>query len=215
MSIWLSCSSTTSSGRLEIRSPSSMSTLLDSRTRCSWRSTCDSGVVVFHCMSLKLQKPVPIDLVGGSQETSPTVHAPSKPKDPRSPDSVTNQYSFSLISKSTVYLSFPTLCCGAISASVSDSWAPVGVSEVVFTQHLKDFLVFVVRMSPFHHHPLILNPHHSSYWSLCMLRSWWKTAFCRGSDHSLSLVFHIVHLFVTFSFAKVLWLSRLSIESHR
>ncbi len=34
-------------------------------------------------MTLKLQKTTPIDLVGGSQEPSPTVDAPSKPKVPR------------------------------------------------------------------------------------------------------------------------------------
>ena len=43
-----------------------------------------------------------------------------KPKDPRSPDSMSSQYSFSLFSKSTVYVSFPTLFCGDISVSVSD-----------------------------------------------------------------------------------------------
>ena len=105
----------------ELRPSSSLSTLLDSRSRCSWRSACVSGVVVFHCMVLKLQKPAPIDFIGGSQEPSPAVHAPSKPKAPKSPDSVPSQYSFSSLSRSTMYVSFPTLCCGAVSAFVSES----------------------------------------------------------------------------------------------
>ena len=33
-------------------------------------------------------------------------------------------------------------------------------------------------MSPFLHHPLILNPQHSACLSLCILRSWWKPASC-------------------------------------
>ena len=37
--------------------------MLDSRIRCSCRSACVSGVVVFHCMVLKLQKPSPIVVV--------------------------------------------------------------------------------------------------------------------------------------------------------
>ncbi len=76
---------------------------------CSYKSGCDSGVSVFHRMDLKLQKPAPIDLVGGSQEPSPAVHAPAKPKTPMSPDSVTSQYNFSLSSKSTIYSSFPVV----------------------------------------------------------------------------------------------------------
>ncbi len=111
-----------------------------------------SGVMVFHFMTLKLQKPSPIDLVGGSQEPSPTVYVPSNPKAPRSPDSVSDQYSFSLLSKFTVYLPFPTLCCGVNNTYLSDSWSPVGTSEVVFIQHSKDFLVVVVRMSPLRYH---------------------------------------------------------------
>ena len=94
-SIWSSCASknslrTTSSGRFELSPSSSLPTLLDSRIRCSYRSVCGSGVVVFQYMTLKLQKSPPIDLVGGSQEPSPTLHAPSKPKDPRRPDSMSN-----------------------------------------------------------------------------------------------------------------------------
>ena len=58
-SIWSSCASkhslrATSSGRFELRPSSSLSTLLDSRSRCSYRSSCVSGVLVFHCMVLKL-----------------------------------------------------------------------------------------------------------------------------------------------------------------
>ena len=41
---------------------------------------------------------------------------------------------------------------------------------------------FVVRKSPFLHHPMILNPHYYVCLSLCMLRSWWKPAFCRAGD---------------------------------
>ncbi len=88
-----------------------------------------------------------------------------------------------------MYASFPILYCGAVSASVSDFRAPVGTSEVVFTQHSKDFLGFVVRMSPFLHHPLILNLQHSACLSLCILRSWWKPASCSAGDHSLSLAY--------------------------
>ena len=125
-STWSSCASkhslrATSSGRFELRPSSSLPTLLDSRHRCSCRSSCVSGAVVFHCMVLKLHKSTPIDFVGGSQESSPAVHVPSKPKAPRSPDSVPSHYSFSSLSRSTMYVSFPTLCCGAVSASVSDS----------------------------------------------------------------------------------------------
>ena len=125
-SIWSSCVSKhslrdTSSGRLELRSSSSLPAFLDSRIHCSCRSACVSGAVVFHYMTLKLPKTLPIDLVGGFQEPSPTVHDPSKPKTPRSPDSVPNQYNFSLCSKSTVYASFPTLCCDTNRVSVSDS----------------------------------------------------------------------------------------------
>ena len=61
-------------------------------------------------MALKLQKPAPIDLVGGSQEPSPAVHAPAKPKAPKRPDSVPSQYNFSLPSKSTIHSSFPAFC---------------------------------------------------------------------------------------------------------
>ena len=44
-------------------------------------------------MTLKLQKTVPVDFVGGSQEPFPVGYAPSKPKTRRSPDSVPNQES--------------------------------------------------------------------------------------------------------------------------
>ena len=111
----------TSSGRFELRPSSSLPTLLDSRRRWSCKGPFVSGVVVFHFMVLKLQKPAPIDFVDGSQEPSPAVHAPSKPKAPKSPDSVPSQYSFSSLSRSTMYVSFPTLCCGAVSAFVSES----------------------------------------------------------------------------------------------
>ncbi len=99
-------------------------------------------------MTLKLQKSAPIVLVGGSQEPSPTVHAPAKPKAPMRPDSVPSQYDFSLHSKSTIYSSFPAFRCGAISAFISVFLASVGTSAAVFTQHSNDFLGFVALMSP-------------------------------------------------------------------
>ena len=123
-------------------------------------------------MTLKLQKPTPMDLVGGSQEPSPAVYVPSNPKAPVRPDSVPSQYSLSLSSKSTVYSSFPAFCCGPISDSISDSLTSVCTSVTVFTQHSKDFLGFVVRMSPLRHHPLIFNPQKSDGLILCMLKSY-------------------------------------------
>ena len=177
-STWSSCASrhsrrATNSGRLELTPSSSLPTLLDSRVRCSCKSGCDSGVSEFHCMDLKLQKPAPIDLVGGSQEPSPAVHAPAKPKAPKRPDSVPSQYNFSLPSKSTIHSSFPAFCWGAISASTSVFLAAVGTSSAVFTQHSNNFLCFVALMSPLRHHPLILKPQQSDCFFLCMSRSWW------------------------------------------
>ena len=139
-STWSSCASkhslrATSSSRLEL-SPSSylptLDTLLDSRVRCSCRSGCGSGAVVFHCMTLKLQKTAPIDLVGGSPESSLTVHV----RQIRRPPAVLILCPTSIIFQffpGQLCISFATLCCGANSASVSDFWSPVGISEAVFT----------------------------------------------------------------------------------
>ncbi len=141
--------------------------------RCSYKSGCDSGVSVFHYMDLRLQKPAPIDLVGGSQDPSPAVHVPTKPKTPMRPDSVPSQYSFSLSSKWTIYSSFPAFCRGAVSASTSVFLASVGTSAAIFTQHSNDFLGFVTLMSPLRQHPLILKPQQSDCLFLCISRSWW------------------------------------------
>ena len=138
----------------------------------SCKSGCDRGVSEFHFMTPKLQKPAPIDLVGGSQEPSPAVNAPTKSKAPMRPDSVPSQYNFSLPSKSTIYSSFPAFCCGVISASISVFLAAVGTSAVVFTQHSNDFLGFVALMSPLRHDPLILKPQQSDHLFLCISRSW-------------------------------------------
>ena len=115
---------------------------------------------------------------------------PLESEGPISPDSVTNHYNFSFLSKSTVYVSFPTLWCGANSSSVSDFWDPVGISEVVFTQHSKDFLVFVVRMSPFLHHPLILNAQYSDKGILMLesvIRGGWLTISDNGSGSHVTM----------------------------
>jgi hypothetical protein len=167
--------------------------LLDSRMCCSCRNDCVSGVSVFHCMDRKLQKPDPIDLVGGSQEPSPAVHAPTKPKAPMRPDSVPSQYRFSWLSKSTIYSSFPAFYCGDINASISDLLDSFGASAADFTEHSNDFLGFVALMSPLRHHPLILKPQQSDCLFLCISRSWWYPACRKSGVHLLSFVFHIVH----------------------
>ena len=65
-------------------------------------------------------------------------------------------------------------------------------------------------MSPVRHHPLILDPQHSSWMSG---RSWWKPSFFREVDH-LSLDFHMTHVSVCMRLSIVSSLSCSSIESH-
>jgi hypothetical protein len=166
-------------------------------------------------MVVKLQKPAPIDLVGGSQETSPAVHAPAKPKAPMRPDSVPSQYNFSLPSKSTMYSSFTAFRCGAISVFISVFLASVGMSAAVFTQHSNYFLGFVALMSPLRHHPFILKPQQSDCLFLCISKSWWYPACRKSGVHLLSFVFHIVHSVDSSSAAIVFCLSWSSKESHK
>jgi hypothetical protein len=166
-------------------------------------------------MVRKLQKPTPIDLVGGSQEPSPAVHAPAKPKAPIRPDSVPSQYSFEWSCKSTIYSSFPAFCCGAINDSISDLLVSFGASAADFTQYSNDFFGFVALMSPLRQHPLILKPQQSDCLFLCISRSWWYPACCKSGVHLFSFVFHIVHSVDSLSTDIVFCLSWSSMESHK
>ena len=131
-------------------------TIIVHATRCvHWEGSYKSTIVslLFFFLFFFLQRPQLwslmrlvrslmrlIDLIGGSQEPSPGVHAPGKPKSPMRPDSVPSQYIFSLPSKSTIYSSFPAFYCGAISVSISVFLAFIGTSDAVFTQHSNNFL---------------------------------------------------------------------------
>jgi hypothetical protein len=48
------------------------------------------------------------------------------------------------------------------------SFAPGGTLVLSFTQHSKIIFGFLTRMSPVCHHPLILDPQHSSWMSFLM-----------------------------------------------
>ena len=115
----------------------------------------------------------PVDL---SHDPSPVVHAPSKLKDPRRPDSVPNQYCFSCPARSTtsntVYSSLPWLPCVTGNDCWMDSCAPSGISCLVLAQHSKCFLYCMVRMSPFLHNPSILNPQLTTLVALLVIEQW-------------------------------------------
>jgi hypothetical protein len=70
---------------------------------------------------------------------------------------------------------------------------PSGTLVLSFTQHSKIFFGLLTLMSPVRHHPLILDPQHSSWVSLLMWRSWWKPVSVRETDQ-LFLDFHMTHL---------------------
>ncbi len=72
------------------------------------------------------------------------------------------------------YSSFPKLWLGVWSVVIMDSCVPDGTFVLSFTQFSKIFFGFFTRMSPVRHHPLILNPQHSSWMSWLMWRSWWN-----------------------------------------
>ena len=91
--------------------------------------------------------------------------------------------------------------------------APCGTIFLSLTQHSQIFFDFLTRMSPVRHHPLILDPQHSSRVSSLRWRSWWKPFFCRDVYH-LSLDFHMTHLSDCWRLSIVSALSASSIESH-